>query len=75
MTISGTQAARKLGIANNLAFVRKFVVTGLIRPVRFPGSKRLKYDLKDVLQLIHKCKEQPPDKTEKIKQIIKNFKQ
>lgn len=54
--ISGTRAAKKLGIAKNQTFVKKFVKTGLIKPVRFPGSKRDVYVSYEVDHLIEKCR-------------------
>jgi hypothetical protein len=75
--ISGTQAAKLIGLGNNLSFVRKFVWTNQILPIVFPGAKRKLYDPDDVERLIYLNKQpaQVSNLQEKVNQIINKHRQ
>lgn len=73
--LSGTQAAKIVGVGNNLAFVKHFVETKQIAPVKFPGAKRKKYVAEDVARLIDlnkKIEQQRPAIFNEIIETIKN---
>ena len=52
LLISGTKAAKILGLKNNKAFVEACVRNNQIKPTRFPGRKRLSYRRDEVENLI-----------------------
>ena len=39
--ISGTEAAKIMRVKNNQAFVKLFVETGQIKPIKYPGKKKI----------------------------------
>jgi hypothetical protein len=70
--ISGTQAAKMLGLGNNLSFTKKFVETRQIQPIIYPGSKRRLYDPDDVERLIYLNKQRQQEQSSLVNTFVKD---
>jgi len=72
--ISGSKAAKLIGVGGNFMFKKRFVDTGQITPIIYEGGKRWLYDPEDVQRLLFLNKRtvtQPSITQEMVKEILK----